>query len=77
MPIVRARIDLGRVAQHAIFPSNITPPRVEKVEDTLRDRGLTHGPDGWWTGDETIIQSLGDAVIERDPANQSCPPTAG
>jgi hypothetical protein len=76
MATIRARIDLTRVAKHGVDPTRLTPPRVEEVESDLRNRGLVRTSEhGWWSGDDAIIRTLGDAVLETDPPGVACPPT--
>lgn len=75
MASIRARIDLARVSAHGVDPTRLTPPRVEEVESDLRNRGLIPGAGGWWTGDEAVIHTLGDAVLETDPPAGPYPPT--
>ena len=69
MATIRARIDLARVANRGVDPTRLTPPRIEEVKSDLLNRGLVADKHdkGWWTGDDAVIRTLGDAAGNRPP----------
>jgi hypothetical protein len=69
--VIRARLDLARIAANTIGARHLTPMPMAEVIDELRNRGLE--PEdvdvGWWRGNEATFRSLGDAVLETRPVS--------
>jgi hypothetical protein len=69
--IIRARLDLARIAANTVGARHLTPMFRDEVVEELRSRGLE--PEdvdvGWWRGDEATFRSLGDAVLETRPVS--------